>query len=506
MFRCQTSVANTEAGEERGQRQQPRKRRSTCLPLKERCDGVRQCYHGDDEEVCDVSCPGECICVGYSVNCSGKDLVTLPGNITLQLRKLDASFNRLGLKSNMWMKYVRLQNNTDSEIFFTFLFHLNLSYNTFEALNMASFANLPNLQVLDISHNKIKCIENSAFNGLPGSFGLPLLRILNISNNAIESIQTGAFEGLAQLRMLNLSGNAILSAPQTIFQPLVSLTLLLTDDYRFCCFLDSSMSKEVLCYPEQDEFSSCADLIRSRPLRAFLWIIAICALLGNTTTLALRLKLKALSPLQSFIVTHLAMSDFLMGVYMLTIAGADTYYRGEYVDNSVYWKNSDLCRFAGFLAAVSSEVSAFMLVLITLDRFIGILFPFSHLKLDMHKARVGVCISWVVGGLLGGIPLLPLAYFNGEFYSRSGVCLSLHLTTETRPGWEYSVAVFIVLNFIVFLLIFVGYTWMYVRIRQVSAVHSSKRRATQQAQLGSRMLAIIITDFVCWFPVGVLGK
>ena len=51
--------------------------------------------------------------------------------------------------------------------------------------------------------------------------------------------------------------------------------------------------------------------------------------------------------------------------------------------------------------------------------------------------------------------------FQGQFYSRSSVCVSLHITEEATPGWEYSVAIFHGLNFFTFVFILLAYSYMY---------------------------------------------
>jgi leucine-rich repeat-containing G protein-coupled receptor 8 len=76
-------------------------------------------------------------------------------------------------------------------------------------------------------------------------------------------------------------------------------------------------------------------------------------------------------------VTHLAVADLLMGVYL---GVADLVYKGSYPWNEVRWRGSVMCTVAGVLSFVSCEVSAQIIVLITLDRFLVMKFPFSQLR------------------------------------------------------------------------------------------------------------------------------
>ena len=50
-----------------------------------------------------------------------------------------------------------------------------------------------------------------------------------------------------------------------------------------------------------------------------------------------------------------------MGVYLMTIATVDLYYRDVYILYDKWWKESTLCQFAGFLSTFSSELSVLTL-------------------------------------------------------------------------------------------------------------------------------------------------
>ncbi len=59
----------------------------------------------------------------------------------------------------------------------------------------------------------------------------------------------------------------------------------------------------------------------------------------------------------TLLVMNLAVSDALMGFYMITLAGVDLHYKGRYIENSLDWRHSALCQILGVIATISSEVS-----------------------------------------------------------------------------------------------------------------------------------------------------
>lgn len=80
--------------------------------------------------------------------------------------------------------------------------------------------------------------------------------------------------------------------------------------------------------------------------------------------------------------------------------------------------------------------------MITLDRFLAIIFPFRVRRLEMTRTKTLMAGGWTLAGLISALPLLKIDYFR-NFYGRSGVCLALHITPDYPNGWEYSVFVFL---------------------------------------------------------------
>ena len=192
-----------------------------------------------------------------------------------------------------------------------------------------------------------------------------------------------------------------------------------------------------------------------------------------------------------------------MGVYMMIIAVVDSYYRGKYILYDRMWRESDLCKFAGFISTFSSELSVFTLTVITLDRLICIIFPLKMKQLKLKQAVIVMTLLWVAVFIISAIPLAGMNYFD-NFYGRSGVCLAFHITNAKPKGWEYSVGVFLVLNFFSFLVIFFSYLRMFFVAKQTrSAVRKSEARS--DSAMARRMTVIVMTDFFCWVPIILLG-
>lgn len=144
----------------------------------------------------------------------------------------------------------------------------------------------------------------------------------------------------------------------------------------------------------------------------------------------------------SFLIKNLAFGDFLMGTYLLIIAIVDWKYRGTYSVHDSEWRSSSWCSLAGFLSTFSSELSVFTLtgnlfkkknvisvtntwfihrlfayLVITLDRFLVIIFPFRTHRLEMRRTRFLMMAGWVLAAIISIVPLpfLNITYFQYVF-------------------------------------------------------------------------------------------
>jgi hypothetical protein len=162
---------------------------------------------------------------------------------------------------------------------------------------------------------------------------------------------------------------------------------------------------------------------------------------------------------------------------------------------------------AGVLSTISSEMSVMIICLITIDRMLVIKYPFGTLRFRPSSAAFAVSCCWIGSIFIAVIPLLGIEYFGNSFYGSSAVCLALPLSRRRSDGWQYSTAVFIGLNFVLFILIAVGQLLIYGEINRQSAVKRKMNIARRNDLTVARnLLLLVLTDFMCWFPIGCMGN
>lgn len=241
-------------------------------------------------------------------------------------------------------------------------------------------------------------------------------------------------------------------------------------------------------------------------LKVIVWIMGIFAILCNLVVFIYRWNVKIEKKnVPSFLILNLALADFLMGVYLISIGTADRFMQGKYAKEEKVWLHGPFCKICGIISSISSEMSVFTLLNMTIDRYLWIVYPFSTNKIGIKKAKIIMACAWSVAIIVFVIPAFPeqIPYFTG-FYSSSSVCLPFSLSRNVNNAWLYTLCLFIACNAIIFILILVLYIHMFIVIKHTNrAVQSTD--ALNQRRIMIQMMLIVFTDLACWLPAIILA-
>ena len=437
-------------------------------------------------------------------------------NETKELIFLDLQYNNLVKLSNNLFKGLR---NLDI---------LALGGNKIVDLNKEMFRDLQNIRYLYLLNNRIKALNFDVFQNLRK------IAFLDISDNKLKNIPD--ISKLRRLSYLNVKGNELTGITKETFSYLSNQTELIAGQHELCeCYV----SKDIKCTAVEDRspFLTCDRLLSDRVLVVVMWLIGLNALGGNMFVLSQKKKIVDKNKVQNFLLQNLAMSDLLMGVYMLLIASSDIYF-GEYFPmQAEAWRSGITCRVAGTISIVSSEASVFFVTLISVDRFVSIKYHNSRRKLGQKSSAMTAIVIWIMTFILGIVPS-SLAGKNKKFYDNSHVCIGLPLsklqiyeTTESEElnlvcpvddicywkkpvqseyigevnGMIFASVMFLGLNFLCYLVILACY------VEIIRTVYKSSKRAglnpgmKEQIRMTAKVAAIVLTDFACWFPITIIG-
>jgi hypothetical protein len=193
----------------------------------------------------------------------------------------------------------------------------------------------------------------------------------------------------------------------------------------------------------------------------------------------------------------------MTGIYLSIIAIADLLYKNEYIFHEKKWRQSVPCTTAGILATISSEASVNFILLITLDRLFAVKFPFGEKKITKKIAIATTCVTWTAVMLLGILPVVFVDYFSASFYTNTGLCLALPFAPAHLEGWEFSSAIFVFYNMVIFIVIAACQCVIYQTAKSTSRIIPAKSQ--RDLQMAKKLFLVVITDFLCWMPIGVMG-
>ncbi|XP_022081191.1 leucine-rich repeat and fibronectin type-III domain-containing protein 3-like [Acanthaster planci] len=217
-------------------------------------------------------CPSRCTCsmAARTVTCEQKGLTGIPPDLpeytqTLYLSKNTfnilprGAFGHLPNLINLHLVSCGILSIADGA--FNGLHHLrvlNLRNNQLTSVDLV-LGGMPELETLDLEHNRLSALSENVLNNLPNlrtlhigsNMGLrdisigafdsnPMLRSLSISYCALSRLDPMMFRNLTLLETLTLSGNPISQIPSGAFQHLSSLQELLLSNMELSSLSDTA--------------------------------------------------------------------------------------------------------------------------------------------------------------------------------------------------------------------------------------------------------------------------
>ena len=263
----------------------------------------------------------------------------------------------------------------------------------------------------------------------------------------------------------------------------------------------------VSCTPEEDSFNPCKSLLgESNGLHITIWFVIIFAFMGNGIvffvfigySVIIRRTAQDMFAIH-FMYFNLAMADFFMGIYLFIIAVVDADTRGEFYLTDITWRTSHGCGFAGFCAIMSTVVSVYILLVITVERTYTIYIVFERKKRTNLQVYIMMAVGWVCGVLVAMLPLLGVSDYNT-------VAICLPFNVEGKINLAYVVALLLYTG-VGFIIIFVCYAIIFQQIHKSNKMSPSQvtNRQTADIKIAIRIFVLVFTNFICWFPIALLG-
>ncbi|EDV25086.1 uncharacterized protein TRIADDRAFT_15334, partial [Trichoplax adhaerens] len=260
-------------------------------------------------------------------------------------------------------------------------------------------------------------------------------------------------------------------------------------------------SKVTTCTPETNfrGLSLCRNLLTHLSLQLFVWFTGLVALVGNICVIVQYfINSRRSVKVPHLLVANLALADFTTAIYLLILAVADLTYHGIYGSIFETWLKSWSCSIAMLLGTCSSLMSVLMMLIITIDRYICLVFPFSTRKLTASQSRYLILAAWITSFTFCIIPTITSINEDGDkrLHYFSSICMPSNVINVYYRAW---IILYTIITIIAWFITAILYLAIFNSIRKSSKMI---RRSTESKDktIAFRLFIIIISDLVSWLP------
>ena len=431
-----------------------------------------------------------------------------------------------------FLKLLELRNNSLSKLHprtfnnLSNLYFLDLSYNQIDILHPKLFQNTRKLKILQLAFMGLQSLEEETFHQMQG------LEYLSLLGNSLTVLGSFLFKECSYLETLDLEKNDLQWIESDTFYGINNQAKLFVDSPGSCCFADKFVGK---CHAKNGKspFLTCKRLLPYSLLRIGTWVVSVLAVAANVVVHIVGwIDKRKINKVQFLLIRNLSISDFFMGIYLIILLSVDLYYTEYFPLHSNVWRNSGLCKIAGFLSVLSSEASVFFITLISIDRFIRVKYPQIGRQLGVKIAYLLIASMWLIAMGLSTISVALASGKNSDMYAASEVCVGLPLSryyhynyNETfvdlpfgrkaqvtlteqsgkRIAMYFSLYIFTVLNLVCFIVVGYCYIAVFIFVRQSSKRSGHRSISNNEIRMAKKLFLIVFTDFCCWVPIGFLS-
>ena len=215
------------------------------------------------------------------------------------------------------------------------------------------------------------------------------------------------------------------------------------------------------------------------------------------------------------LIINLAVSDLMGALYLLIIACADLRFRFITVNfnttshlnsSAIYldWIGSPFCFIARFCNLLSTFQSAFIILLIAIDRYISVTYPLSvKVRITPKFATQLLILGW---GLGLSMACIFSVFASITFPPRRSISYQFHNLCSVDDLAVYYVRFALMLcsftGIVTYFLILSLYFATYYKLRKFIHKNKTDKRSSKKTEWKTLKIgiAIVISNFLAWFP------
>ena len=267
------------------------------------------------------------------------------------------------------------------------------------------------------------------------------------------------------------------------------------------------MSANVNTTMNETQPSSCFNSIAGRIGKTVAYcLLFVVSLTGNSLIGLIVYKTKTMRKPINFLILNMAMSDLLYPIFLFPRKITEIHVGSWLISGPL---GQALCKLAPFLGDVSFTVSIQSLVLIAVDRFGAVVFPFRSPVMSTKLCRFFILATWIVAMAIHSPYLFA---FKLAEYPGGLLCLQQwnEAFGETSFRANYFLAVSIVFFLIPLVLIAILYISILFKLKSQTipgeqSVNAREQREKRERNVLKMSIAIVLAFAICSLPINVSG-
>ena len=267
---------------------------------------------------------------------------------------------------------------------------------------------------------------------------------------------------------------------------------------------NSTQSNSTECIPFTTDDSTAAKVIKA----VCYSIIMLISLLGNSAVIAIVAKYKRMQTTTNFLIANMALSDLMLSAFAVPRELTEIF-TGFQRWPIVGVAGVALCKFVYFFQDISTAVSIQSILVITVDRYAGVVMPYREPVITPRRRRFVILLTWLIAMGLHGTYLYTVRQKQDN---NTSICYF-----SWEPAFDHLQAqriYFVIISVILIASPLAVITVLYSLIFR--AMKSQKsfwrtmstyrlRRQKENTLVIKKILAIIVLFVVCILPTGILG-
>ena len=232
-------------------------------------------------------------------------------------------------------------------------------------------------------------------------------------------------------------------------------------------------------------------------------LIMLLSLLGNSAVIAIVAKNRHMRTTTNYLIANMALSDLLLSSFAVPREIAEIFigFRRWLINGLA---GAVLCKAVYFFQDISTAVSIQSIVVITLDRYTGVVSPFRRPIITPKRRKFVIALIWLISMALHGI-----YFYTVRCKQVKGIRFCLF--DDPRAVKINFVMISVVLIVIPLIIISVLYSLMFRALKRQSPFWNGcsssfmQRRQKENAKIMCKILAIIVVFVICILPLDIIG-